>query len=106
MAELDDPERFGGGLSDPKRVFTAIDAAPVVLYGKRDANTDDAYPIIADSNGNLTIASGGIIIPSHDSEIIDQADENNITIKYYLSGALVGTQTITISGTRTTIAMT
>ena len=38
-------------MSDPKRVYTAIDAKPSVQYAKRDAATDDAYPILVDANG-------------------------------------------------------
>ena len=87
-----------------KKVFPALDAAPVVLYAKKDADSQLAYPLLATSTGML-MATQGLSIPDHDQQVIDEADPNNITITYKFGGATVAVKTIAVSGTTTTITM-
>ena len=42
-------------MANDKKVFSASDAAPVVLYAKQDASQEQAYPIVADANGAVVI---------------------------------------------------
>jgi hypothetical protein len=54
----------------------------------------------------LDVSSGGIVIPTHDEQVIDESGAPaTTTITYKLGGATVATKTITVSGTTTTIAM-
>lgn len=87
-----------------KKVFSATDAQPIVLYAHRDADGKLAYPILVTSSGSLVVSTG-MTIPDHDQQVIDEADPNNITITYKKSGAIVATKTIAISGTTTTISV-
>ncbi len=88
-----------------KKEFSAIDAAPVVLYAKLTTDDVFAYPVIASTFGTLVI-SAGFAVPYHDQEIINEADPNNVIITYKRSGASVATKTIVISGSTTTITIT
>ncbi len=45
-------------------------------------------------------------IPVYDTQVIDEADPDNITITYKLDGATVAVKTIATSGTTTTISVT
>ena len=42
-----------------KKVFSAPDAAPVVLHAKQDADSQISYPVIVDANGRLIISPTG-----------------------------------------------
>jgi len=90
-----------------KKVFSASDAAPVVLYAKRDGNSQLAHPIIGDTSGYLiTSPSSGMIIPRHDEQVIDESAAPALTtITYKLSNVTVATKTIAVSGTTTTITL-
>jgi hypothetical protein len=87
-----------------KKEFSAVDSQPVILYAKRDSNSDKAYPVLISEEGSLSF-KGGLYVPLHDQEIINEADPNNIVITYKLSGATVATKTIAVSGSTTTITV-
>lgn len=74
-----------------KREYSAIDGQQVVIYGKRDAESTDAYPM-------------EYKIP-WDTQVIDEADPNNVTIAYKVNGSTIATKTILVSGTTTTITV-
>lgn len=38
-----------------KREYTAVDAAPIVLYVKRDRDSLESYPLMVDSDGVLMV---------------------------------------------------
>lgn len=82
-----------------KKEFSAVDAAPMILYAKRDANSQNAYPITAD------YFMRGMYIPQHDTEIADETNSNNITVTYTLSGSTVAIKTIVKVGKVTTVSM-
>lgn len=42
-------------MADTKKVFSASDAAPIVLYAKRDGDSEKTYPLIASDEGYLRI---------------------------------------------------
>lgn len=42
-------------MANEKKVFSAVDASPEVLYAKVDASSELAYPIICDTDGSLNI---------------------------------------------------
>ena len=88
-----------------RKEFSAVDAAQSVLYVKRDPESEDAYPLLASKFGGILV-NHGMIIPIHDQQIINESDPANVTITYKLDGTTVGTKTIAISGTTTTITMT
>lgn len=63
--------------------------------------------ILTDAEGNLyVIDRHGMVIPRHDSQVVDEANPNNVTITYKLAGSTVATKTIVTSGTTTTITVT
>jgi hypothetical protein len=85
-----------------KREFSAIDAQQVILYGKLDGNSTTAYPIIAASSGGLLI-NNGLMIPLHDTQVIDESLPSFTTITMKLNNVTVGIKTIAVTGTTTTI---
>jgi hypothetical protein len=87
-----------------KREFSAIDAAPSILYGKRDVDSVTAYPISVSSAGGLLI-SQGLSTPLSDQIIINETDPNNITLTYKFGGVQVSQKTIVKSGSTTTITV-
>jgi hypothetical protein len=42
-----------------KKDFSQIDSAPSTLYGKRDADSDEVYPVLVNPDGSLVVDSGG-----------------------------------------------
>ena len=91
-------------MTTEKREHSTADSAPVVLYAKTDRDSITTYPILQDSVGKLLI-SNGLSTPSHDQQVIDEADPDNVIITYKLNGVTVGTKTIAVSGTTTTITV-
>lgn len=81
-----------------KKEFSAIDAAPAVLYAKRTTDDVFAYPLLADSVGRLIISS---LVPyEYDYISLSPADVPT-TIVYKLGGSggtTVATLTLTYSG--------
>lgn len=53
----------------------------------------------------LPVTTDGFAIPVFDTEVINEADPNNVIITYKKSGVTVATKTIVISGTTTTITV-
>jgi hypothetical protein len=93
-------------MANEKKVFSATDAAPSVLYAKRTASSEQSYPILISSDGAFyTIDDHGMVLPRHDTQVIDE-NGSNATITYSYTGSTVGVKTIVVSGTRTTISMT
>lgn len=88
-----------------KREYSAVDSKPMVLYGKVDSNDTVTYPIIISENGGL-LTTQGITVPLHDQKIIDESASPNVTITYKLNGSIVGTKTIVVSVSTTTITVT
>jgi hypothetical protein len=87
-----------------KREFSAIDAAPVVLYGKTNEDSVQVSSILINAFKGLLV-SGGMAIPNHDQQVIDESDPANVSITYKLLGVTVATKTIVIDGTTTTITI-
>lgn len=40
-----------------KKVYSATDSAPTVLYAKRDPSSEHAFPIVASTSGSLVISA-------------------------------------------------
>ena len=88
-----------------KTEYSAVDANPVVLYTKKDADSPAAYPLLASAFGTLHVSTG-LGTPAHDQQVIDETDPNNVVITYKKNGVTVGTKTIVIAGSITTITVT
>ena len=58
------------------------------------------------SDNPLPVTTDGFAIPKFDTQVIDEADPNDVTITYKLAGVTVATKNIVISGTTTTISVT
>lgn len=72
-----------------KKEFSAVDAAPVILYVKQDANSEKAFPF------------GGIQLPPYDYVSLTPPSLPT-SITFYTGGSggtLVATLTLTYSGT-------
>jgi hypothetical protein len=54
----------------------------------------------------LAELGGGMLIPRHNQQVIDESDPNDVTITYKLDSTTVATKEIVVSGTTTTITMT
>jgi len=92
-------------VANDKKVFSASDAAPVVLFAKQDASKEQAYPVIASASGGILVHTS-FAIPPHDKQVIDESGAPALTtITYSLSGITVATKTIVVSGTTTTITV-
>ena len=92
-------------MANSKDEFPALDASPVVLYGKVSAKQVQAYPILITADGALyTVDDHGMLIPKHDTQTIDESG-SDCTITYLFTSATVAVKTITVSGTRTTISI-
>ena len=94
-------------MTTKREEYPANDAAPAVLYAKRNSDSKDAYPLIADNNGRLILAS--LVPESYDYISLDPPAQPT-TILYKsggASGTLVATLTLTYSGTNVaTVART
>lgn len=64
----------------------------------KNSDTDDRAKINTD--GSLFTTNVPV---AYDTKVVDEADPNNVTITYKLSGDTVATKTIAVSGTTTTI---
>jgi hypothetical protein len=82
-------------MANEKKVFSAIDAAPAVLYAKQVADSQFAYPVIANTNGQLII-SGSLDIPTHDYIGLTYTG-SNISIVTYKTGGSSGTVVTTLT---------
>ena len=92
-------------MATQRREYSAVDAQQIVLYAKRDADANIAFPVIASSFGTLVMTLG-LAIPLHDQQVIDESDPNNVTITYKLNSVTVAVKSIVISGSTTTITVT
>lgn len=81
-------------MSDPKQVYRASDAAPVAFYAKRDASSDDIYPVLVNTSGVL-LSGAGLGLPSWDyaALVISPATTETYTFK---SGGASGTTVATV----------
>ena len=70
--------------------------------GLLNSTEDSINPATEDSLAKLI----GFQIPAYDSQVIDEADPNNVTITYSLNSNTVATKLIAVSGTTTTITIT
>lgn len=50
-------------MSYDKKVFSASDAAPTVLYAKKVASQEQAYPLLIDDSGRLSMSTIGYATP-------------------------------------------
>jgi hypothetical protein len=82
-------------MADPRKVFSSVDAAPQVLFAKRDEDSQIAHPVLADSAGRLIISS--LVPKEYDSIELSPANQPT-TILYKLAGLTVATLTLTYSG--------
>lgn len=82
-----------------KKVFSAPDAAPVVLYAKKDANSQFAYPLIQ------SMLNPGFSIPMYD-EIDADSMSRPTSVIFKLSGSTVATLSITYTGSAVNIVRT
>ena len=80
--------QFGGEFTAPSMVAIRVGSTPV--------GEDNPIPVTVD----------GFAIPMFDTQIIDEADPNNVTIIYKRNGVTVATKLSAISGTTTTISVT
>jgi hypothetical protein len=80
-----------------KREYGTTDAAPRVLYGKIDVDSEHAYPILINSDGTLRITSG-FAIAQFDEIDLTYTDGNITKAVYLLAGATMATLTLTYAG--------
>lgn len=71
-----------------KKVFSAPDAAPVVLYAKNDANSEHAFPVLQGA------FNPGFAIPEYDEIVLSYTDGNLTGVVYKLATVTVGTLTL------------
>lgn len=85
-------------MANEKKVYSATDAQPIVLYAKKDPASELAYPILVDSNGALIIS--GLVPKEYDYiDLSPPSQPTTITFKLGgISGTVVATLTITYSG--------
>jgi len=72
-----------------KKVFSAPDAAPAVLYAKRDADSQHAFPLLQSA------FNPGFAIPQYDSITLGYTSNVLTSVVYKLSSATVATLTLT-----------
>jgi len=86
-----------------------IDAIASVLKdnGERLATVvSTSYGLTKDEYKAATVETQrGMVIPYHNSQVIDEADANDVTITYKLNGTTVATKRIQVVGTTTTITV-
>ena len=82
-----------------KKVFSAPDAAPVVLYAKNDANSEHAFPVLQGA------FNPGFSIPEYD-EIDADSMTKPTSVVFKNGGVTVATLTMTYTGTAVNIVRT
>lgn len=95
--------------TDPRRLFDAKDMAGAILYAKRLASSDDAYPVLVNSDGSLivSITSGTIAVSVDTTGLATSAGQTtgNLAleaIRIAVTGQLtIGT--VTLASTSVTI---
>jgi hypothetical protein len=94
-------------MANDKKVYSASDAQPAVLYAKRNEASELSYPILQTTDGALYIVDDtGMLIPKHDEQVIEESGAPaTTTITYKLSSVTVGVKTISVTGTTTTISI-
>ena len=87
-------------MADTKKVYSRTDAQPVVLYAKQDGDKEQAYPIIANTSGNLEVSIVGLVKEAYDYVSVNTpALPTIITFKTGgVSGPTVATLTVVYSG--------
>ena len=78
-----------------KKEYSASDAQPVVLYAKTDANGRMAYPVVANSLGQLNVRN---LVKDIDWDRITPIFDT-LTDQYVIERSLATTATITITYT-------
>lgn len=73
-------------MADYKRVFERDDAQPQVLYAKRNASDNDAYPILVNSSGQLLV-SGGMNLPEYDFVSLTISPDTTETYTFKTGGS-------------------
>jgi hypothetical protein len=94
-----------------RKEYGSIDAAPSVLYAKRETDNILAFPVLQDNDGNIKTISANNLVPSQYDYIALTYSGSNLSIVEYKtsgsSGTLVATLTLAYSGsTLTTITKT
>jgi len=88
-------------MANEKKIFDSTDAAPRVLYAKRDAASPYAYPVLGDSSGHLILSS---LVPYEYDKIELGYSGSNITlVTYYLNSVSVSTLSLAYTGSNLTI---
>lgn len=85
-------------MTTQKKEYSSVDAGPIVLYGKKDADSQFAFPVLVDSAGRLLLSS--LVPVEYDYISLSPADQPT-TITYKLGGSggtTVATLTLTYSG--------
>lgn len=82
-----------------KKVFSAPDAAPVVLYAKNDANSEHAFPVLQGA------FNPGFAIPQYDEVVADSMTKPT-SVVFKNGGTTVATLTMTYSGAGVNIVRT
>lgn len=84
-----------------KKVFSAPDAAPVVLYAKNDANSEHAFPVLQGA------FNPGFAIPEYDEIVLSYTGSDLTGVVYKLATVVVCTLTLSYtSGNLTGVAKT
>lgn len=87
-------------MATSKKEFSAVDAAPVVLYALQNTTSPLAVPVLANTSGQL-LASTGFQIPAYDYISLSYTGSNLTGVIYKTggsSGTTVATLTLTYSG--------
>ena len=78
-------------MANEKKVFGAIDTAPVTLYAKQEASSDFSYPLLQG------MFNPGFSIPAYDSILVTYSSGNPTHVYYLSSGSTIATLLVTYS---------
>jgi len=87
-----------------KRMYSASDAQPVVLFAPNTTDSEKTYPVMTDSNGRLILSS---LVPYAYDAIVLGYDGSNLTSVVYKTGGAAGTTvaTLTLGYTGSTLSI-
>jgi len=89
---------------DSKVVYSAIDAAPVILYAKRDPTSEKAYPVIANAGGELNVAvtNSTVLVDGYDLiGTVNTITINTVSVLNVAGSGIIGTVATIALGTTT-----
>lgn len=94
-------------MGDPKRLYDQRDALIAGLYAKRDLNSEDVFPVLTDTAGNLLISGTLATTPATTASTISNSVSNPANVSLVSTLVTVSvTGTVTTSGSASSTAAT